>query len=161
MRHCLEDCIRECVCDHLGIGLAILVKAEALLGLDLLVLGIVLQFLQQFGLAVVELLNLLVAECNCLDVLGADFRPITDSQKKQLEINYGLEVVKVSGGKMKEAGVPKGFIIQRVNDQPMRTFDDLQNAVKEANNSKDQMLVIRGIFPTGKKGGFVVYLMNE
>ena len=95
------------------------------------------------------------------DVLGADFRPITDSQKKQLEINYGLEVVKVNGGKMKEAGVPKGFIIMRVNDEPMKTFDDLQNAVKEANNSKDQMLVIRGIFPTGKKGGFVVYLQNE
>ena len=95
------------------------------------------------------------------DVLGADFRPITDAQKKQLEISYGLEVIKVNGGKMKDAGVPKGFIIQRVNDQPMRTFDDLQNAVKEASNSKDQMLVIRGIFPTGKKGGFVVYLMNE
>ena len=95
------------------------------------------------------------------DVLGADFRPITDAQKKQLEISYGLEVIKVNGGKMKEAGVPKGFIIQRVNDEPMRTFDDLQNAVKEANNSKDQMLVIRGIFPTGKKGGFVVYLQNE
>ena len=95
------------------------------------------------------------------DVLGADFRPITDAQKKQLEINYGLQVIKVNGGKMKEAGVPKGFIIQRVNDEPMRSFDDLQNAVKEANNSKDQMLVIRGIFPTGKKGGFVVYLQNE
>ena len=95
------------------------------------------------------------------DVLGADFRPITDAQKKQLEINYGLEVIKVNGGKMKEAGVPKGFIIQRVNDEPMRSFDDLQNVVKEANNSKDQMLVIRGIFPTGKKGGFVVYLQNE
>ncbi len=95
------------------------------------------------------------------DVLGADFRPITDAQKKQLEINYGLEVIKVNGGKMKEAGVPKGFIIQRVNDEPMHSFDDLQNAVKDANNSKDQMLVIRGIFPTGKKGGFVVYLQNE
>ena len=95
------------------------------------------------------------------DVLGADFRPVTESQKKQLEINYGLEVVKVNGGKMKEAGVPRGFIILRVNDEPMKTFDDLQNAVKEANNSKDQMLVIRGIFPTGKKGGFVVYLQNE
>ena len=95
------------------------------------------------------------------DVLGADFRPITDAQKKQLEISYGLEVIKVNGGKMKDAGVPKGFIIQRVNDEPMRTFDDLQNVVKEANNSKDQMLVIRGIFPTGKKGGFVVYLQNE
>ena len=95
------------------------------------------------------------------DVLGADFRPVTEAQKKQLEINYGLEVIKVNGGKMKDAGVPKGFIIQRVNDVPMKTFDDLQNAVKEANNSKEQMLVIRGIFPTGKKGGFVVYLQND
>ena len=93
-----------------------------------------------------------------VDVLGIDVRPITDSQKKQLEINYGLEVLKVSGGKMREAGVPKGFIIQQVNDQPMRSFDDLQQAVKDA---KDQMLVIKGIFPTGKRGGFVVYLQNE
>ena len=90
-----------------------------------------------------------------VDVLGIDVRPVTDSQKKQLEISYGLEVLKVSGGKMKEAGVPKGFIIQVVNDQPMRSFDDLQEVVKEA---KDQMLVIKGIFPTGKRGGFVVYL---
>jgi Do/DeqQ family serine protease len=96
-----------------------------------------------------------------VDVLGIDVRPVTDSQKKQLEISYGLEVLKVSGGKMKDAGVPKGFIIQRVNSQPMKTFDDLQNAVKEASNSKDQMLVVNGLFPTGKRGGFVVYLQNE
>ena len=93
-----------------------------------------------------------------VDILGIDVRPITDSQKKQLEISYGLEVLKVSGGKMKDAGVPKGFIIQTVNDEPMRSFDDLQKAVKDA---KDQMLVIKGIFPTGKRGGFVVYLQNE
>jgi len=93
-----------------------------------------------------------------VDILGIDVRPITDSQKKQLEISYGLEVLKVSGGKMKEAGVPKGFIIQVVNDQPMRSFDDLQQAVKDA---KDQMLIIRGMFPTGKRGGFVVYLQND
>ena len=93
-----------------------------------------------------------------VDILGIDVRPVTDSQKKQLEISYGLEVLKVNGGKMKEAGVPKGFIIQVVNDQPMRSFDDLQQVVKDA---KDQMLVIKGIFPTGKRGGFVVYLQNE
>lgn len=93
-----------------------------------------------------------------VDVLGIDVRPITDSQKKQLEISYGLEVLKVNGGKMKEAGVPKGFIIQIVNDQPMRSFDDLQQAVKDA---KEQMLIIRGLYPTGKRGGFVVYLQND
>ena len=93
-----------------------------------------------------------------VDVLGIDVRPVTDSQKKQLEISYGLEVLKVNGGKMKEAGVPKGFIIQVINDQPMRSFDDLQQVVKD---SKDQMLIIKGIYPTGKRGGFVVYLQNE
>jgi Do/DeqQ family serine protease len=95
------------------------------------------------------------------DVLGADFRPVTKKQMEQLGVNYGLEVVKVNGGKMKDAGVPKGFIILRVNSEPMRTFEDLQEAVKEANNSKEQMLVINGIFPTGKRAGFVVYLQNE
>ncbi len=96
-----------------------------------------------------------------VDVLGIDVRPITESQKKQLEITYGLEVVKVDGGKMKDAGVTKGFIIQRVNDDAMRSFDDLQEAVKKANSSKDRMLIIRGRYPTGKLGGFVVYLQNE
>lgn len=96
-----------------------------------------------------------------IDILGVDVRPVTESQKKQLEINYGLEILKVNGGKMKEAGVPKGFIILRANEQPMRTFDDLQEAVKEASRSKEQMLLLKGIFPTGKRGGFVVYLQNE
>ena len=105
--------------------------------------------------------NTKVVKSADVDVLGIDVRPVTDSQKEQLEISYGLEVLKVSGGKMKEAGVTKGFIIQRINDEPMRTFDDLQEAVRSANQSKDQILVIRGIYPSGKRGGFVVYLQNE
>ena len=96
-----------------------------------------------------------------MDVLGADFRPVNENQKKQLDINYGLEVIKVSGGKMKDAGIQKGFIIQRVNDAPMRTVEDLQEAVKEASRSADQVLIVKGLFPTGKRGYFVVQLQNE
>jgi len=91
-------------------------------------------------------------------VLGADFREVTKSQKEQLDITYGLEVIKVNAGKMKEAGMPKGFIIQKVNDESMKTIEDLEKAVKEASTSKDPVLIIRGIFPTGKKGYFVVPL---
>ena len=86
-----------------------------------------------------------------LDVLGGNFRAITDDQKKQLNISYGLEVIKVNAGKLKESGITKGFIIQRVNDNAMKTIEDLQNAVKEASTSKDPVLYIQGIFPTGKK----------
>ncbi len=86
-----------------------------------------------------------------LDVLGGNFRAISDQQKQQLNIGYGLEVIKVNNGKLKEAGIVKGFIIQRVNDNAIRTIEDLQNAVKEASTSKDPVLYIQGMFPTGKK----------
>ena len=94
-------------------------------------------------------------------MLGADFREVTKEQKQQLEISYGLEVIKVNGGKMKDAGVTKGFIIQRVNDETIKSIEDLQDVVKEASTSKEPVLIIRGICPTGKRGYFVVQLENE
>ena len=96
-----------------------------------------------------------------LDVLGGQFRPITDSQKEQLNIGYGLQVMKVSGGKLKDAGVPQGFVIQRVNDQSIKTIEDLQKVVKDASKSKEPVLWIQGIYPTGKKGYFTVPLEDE
>ena len=96
-----------------------------------------------------------------LDVLGGSFRAITDAQKEQLNIGYGLEVLKVNGGKLKDAGVIKGFIIQRINDQAIKSIDDLQNVVKEASTSKEPVLYIQGIYPTGKKGYFAVPLTND
>ena len=96
-----------------------------------------------------------------IDVLGGQFRAITDQQKEQLNIGYGLEVLKVNGGKLKDAGVPKGFIIQRINEQSVKSIDDLQKIVKEASTSKEPVLYIQGIYPTGKKGYFAVPLSEE
>lgn len=93
-----------------------------------------------------------------LDVLGGNFRAITNAQKEQLNIGYGLEVLKVNSGRLKTAGITKGFIIQRVNDKAVKTIDDLQNAVKEASTSKDPVLYIQGVYPTGKKAYFAVPL---
>lgn len=93
-----------------------------------------------------------------LDVLGGNFRAITNAQKEQLNIGYGLEVLKVNSGRLKTAGITKGFIIQRVNDNAVKTIDDLQNAVKEASTSKDPVLYIQGVYPTGKKAYFAVPL---
>lgn len=96
-----------------------------------------------------------------LDVLGGTFRPITDSQKEQLNIGYGLQVAKISGGRLKDAGVPQGFIIQRVNDSAVKSIDDLQKIVKEASTSREPVLYIQGVYPTGKKGYFAVPLQND
>lgn len=95
-----------------------------------------------------------------LDVLGGNYREITQSQKEQLRISYGLEVMKVSNGPLKEVGIAKGFIIQDVNDTPMKSLSDLQLAVKKASTSKDPVLYIKGIWPSGKRDYFAV-MVNE
>ena len=96
-----------------------------------------------------------------LDVLGGTFRPITESQKNQLSIKYGVEVMKVNSGALKDAGVSRGFIIQRINDNNITSLDDLQKAVKSASTSKDPVLYIQGVWPTGKKAYFAVPLQKD
>lgn len=91
-----------------------------------------------------------------IDVLGGNFRPISDTQKQEFSINYGLEVTKVNSGALKEAGVTKGFIIQKVNDQPIKSIEDLQDVVKQVSGGKESVLWIQGIQPTGKKAYFAV-----
>ena len=61
-----------------------------------------------------------------LDVLGGTFRPVTQSMKDQLNIKYGVEIMKVSNGALKDAGISRGFIIQRINDSNISSLDDLQ-----------------------------------
>ena len=95
-----------------------------------------------------------------LDILGGNFKEITDDQKRQLNINSGLEVIRVNNGALKDAGVAKGFIIQKVNEQIIKSTEDLQKAVKEASTSKDPVLYIQGIYPTGKKAYFAVVVGN-
>ena len=95
-----------------------------------------------------------------LDILGGNFKEINDEQKRQLNISTGLEVVRVNNGALKDAGVAKGFIIQKVNEQIIKSTDDLQKAVKEASTSKDPVLYIQGIYPTGKKAYFAVVVGN-
>ena len=96
-----------------------------------------------------------------LDVLGGNFREITAEQKRQYNINSGLEVIKVNKGKLEDAGITKGFIIQKINDTPVTSIDDLQAIVKEASTSKEPVLYIQGIHPSGKKGYFAVNLQDE
>ena len=93
-----------------------------------------------------------------IDVLGGQFRPVSDAQKKQLNISYGLEVIKVSSGVLKESGINRGFIIQKVNDAVIKSIENLQQEVKAASTSKEPVLYIQGIYPTGKKAYFAVPL---
>ena len=85
-----------------------------------------------------------------LDVLGSKVFPVDNDMKKQLNISYGLQVKDVKSGAFKDAGISDGFIILTVNDQQMKEISDLQKAVKDASTSKNPVLFITGMWPSGK-----------
>lgn len=93
-----------------------------------------------------------------LDILGSTFREVNEQEKQQLDITYGVKVMKVGNGKFKNCGVPSGFIIQKVNETSVKTINELNAVVKEASKSKSPVLYIQGVYPSGKKGYFAVPL---
>ena len=96
-----------------------------------------------------------------MEILGAAFKPIATDLRRQLNLGYGLEVTGVSGGKMGDAGIRKGFIILKANGQPMKTVEDLEDVLKAATQTPEQVLFITGMFPSGKRASYAVDLSQE
>lgn len=102
-----------------------------------------------------------VVKDNGMEILGAAFRELPDDMKQSLRLNYGIEVTGVTDGKMKEAGVRKGFIILKANGQSVKSVDQLEEIVKQASQSTEPVLFLNGIFPSGKRAYFAVDLTQE
>ena len=96
-----------------------------------------------------------------MEILGAAFKPVDADLRRQLNLGYGLEVTGVSDGKMADAGIRKGFIILKANGQPMKTVEDLENVLKTATQTPEQVLFITGMFPSGKRASYAVDLSQE
>ena len=96
-----------------------------------------------------------------MEILGAAFREVPQELKRQLNLGTGIEVTGVSDGKMQEAGVRKGFIILKANGQSIKTVEQLEEVVKAAARSTDQVLFLSGIFPSGKRANYAVDLSQE
>ena len=105
--------------------------------------------------------NTRVVKTADLNVLGAKVFPVSEALKKQLNISYGLQVKDVKSGAFKEGGISDGFIILTANDKPMKSISDLQDAVKEASTSKNPVLFITGMWPTGKTDYKAIKVGNE
>ena len=96
-----------------------------------------------------------------MEVLGAAFRELPDDMKQQLRLSAGVEVTGVTEGKMKAAGVRKGFIILKANGQVLKSVEQLETIMKEATRSTEPVLFLQGIFPSGKRAYFAVDLTQE
>ena len=105
--------------------------------------------------------NTKVVKVANMDILGAAFRELPNDMKKQLNLSNGIQVTGVTDGKMKDAGVRKGFIILKANGQVVNSVEDIQEIMKSATQSTDQVLFLSGVFASGKRANYAVDLTQE
>ncbi len=79
-------------------------------------------------------------------VFGADLAEPSQENLSKLGIRGGIEVISVSDGKFKDAGLEKGFIITHINQFPVRNIREMQSVIQRSRRS----LLIEGVYPDGK-----------
>jgi len=84
--------------------------------------------------------------------LGATFAEVPAKLKRDLGIDYGLQVVELADGKLKDGGIRQGFIITRVNRTPIRSEDDLKRVLSISSGG----VLIEGVYPNGTVGYYAI-----
>ena len=88
-----------------------------------------------------------------LNYLGADIEPLTEKELEKYEITYGVKVKNIREGKLKEAGVPEGFIITDINKNvEIRQVEDLRQAIERS--VANRSILVEGLMPNGKYAWF-------
>ena len=93
-----------------------------------------------------------------MEILGAAFREVPEELKRQLNLGYGVQVTGVTDGRMADSGIRKGFIILKANGKQLKTVQDLEDVMKAASQSPDQVLFMTGVYPSGKRANYAVDL---
>jgi len=84
-------------------------------------------------------------------VLGAEFEQIGNAEKQNLEIRSGIKITKLNKGKLKEAGLKKGYIITNVNKKPIYEVADFKREIENAVGG----ILVEGVYPNGELAYYV------
>ena len=91
-----------------------------------------------------------VAEDGSIAFYGSSIQTASKETLERLGIKNGVEIVELGPGKLMEAGATEGFVIQYVNDQPVKTPQDVIDIVKKSKRA----VFVQGMTPSGKTGYF-------
>ena len=78
-------------------------------------------------------------------VFGARVEPLTQSEMRKYNVDYGVKVTEVNDGKLKELGIRKGYTILTINGVKVKNAAH----AKELTNSERSLKSISGIQPDG------------
>lgn len=82
-----------------------------------------------------------------LPSLGAELAPASSEELKALKLDHGVKISRLSGGKLRSIGIREGFIITKIDQQPMESPKDVEQAL----NRKQGGVLIEGVYPNGMR----------
>jgi S1-C subfamily serine protease len=93
-------------------------------------------------------------------VLGATFKEVDSKTKDKLDLDYGVEVKSLSKGKLADQGIKPGFIVLKINNQAIRSAEDIQAAFDAVmnNGEREKALFVVGVYPNGKVTYYIINL---
>ena len=91
-----------------------------------------------------------VADDGSVAFYGSALKAADKETLEKFGLKNGVQIVELGAGKLKDAGAVEGFIILYVNDQPVKTPQEVVEIVKKSKRS----VFVEGITPSGRTGYF-------
>ena len=91
-----------------------------------------------------------VADDGSVAFYGSALKAADKETLEKFGLKNGVQIVELGPGKLKDAGAVEGFIILYVNDQPVKTPQEVVEIVKKSKRS----VFVEGITPSGRTGYF-------
>ena len=85
---------------------------------------------------------------------GAKFSPVASRLQNQLGIEGGAQVSGVAGSNFRETGMGDGFIITRIDKNPVRKPGDVQAYLDQAKDGSGAL--VEGVYPDGRKAYYPI-----
>ena len=91
-----------------------------------------------------------VSDDGSIAFYGSSIKAADEETLKRYGLKSGVQIVELGPGKLMEAGAVEGFIIQYVNDHPVKTPQEVIDIVKKSKRT----VFIEGVTPSGRTGYF-------
>ena len=92
--------------------------------------------------------EMLTKEEELLRNFGAELEELSSIDRRRLGLRYGIRVSKILGGRFQKAGIPKDFIIVKLNNVYVENVKSFERLVRQFN--PDDGVLIQGFEPNGK-----------
>jgi serine protease Do len=87
---------------------------------------------------------------------GATFEPVSVQELNHLDLTGGAKITNVAGSKFRNSGMKDGFIITRIDKQPVKEPADAVKLLKAAKPRKGDTILLEGVYSDGLKAFYPI-----